>query len=218
MSLGRDLIRSTRDLSKRSEPVVQGLIWKPPQTKIAEFCLGNLLQVMNDLMIEKLFPMSNQKLPSVNLCSLSLVLLIHTTVKSLLFSKLNKPYPLCVSAWSTCSSLLLGSLCWTLSTLSMSYFFWGVEVLNAVCLLSSNKCWVEGGNHFPQHAGYYSANTADTVSVFSFQGTLLAHVQLAVYQAGHFQQVCSPASQFPACTITRSYSFQNLAFDLVEFC
>lgn len=45
--------------------------------------LGNLFQLLNDLVMKKLFPISSQNLYSVNLCSLSLVLLTCTTVKNL---------------------------------------------------------------------------------------------------------------------------------------
>lgn len=72
----------------------------------------------------------------------------------------------------------------------------GVQVLNTVDLLWSNKCWVDGDNHFPQHTGYSSANTTqDTASVFSCQGTLLAYVQLTVYQ--HTQVIFSRAAPQP---------------------
>lgn len=96
----------------------------------------------------------------------------------------------------------------------ISLTFTGGPSTVGACLLWSKKCWVEEDNHFPQHAGYSSANNAlDTVSVFSCQGTLLAHIQLVVSQATQvifsssaFQQPvpspqCCQELFFPRCKI-----------------
>lgn len=98
----------------------------------------------------------------------------------------------------------------------------GVQVLKAVDVLWSNKFWVDGDNHFPQHTGYSSANTTqDTASVFSCQGTLLAHVQLTVYQ--HTQVIFSRAAPQPVNSQPVLlpgiilFQVQNFAFVLVEF-
>ena len=55
--------------------------------------------------------------------------------------------------------------------------------LNTVLEVSPHQCQVQGHNHFPTPAGHTICDTRqDAIGLLGCLGTLLAHVQMAVYQ------------------------------------
>lgn len=73
--------------------------------------------------------------------------------------------------------------------------------------MSTNKCWGEGHDHFHEFTVYLIISIAqDTSGFFSCQGTLLPHVQLAVYQNPRFFF----AELLPSCAVLRLYYCHRL--------
>lgn len=132
-----------------------------------------------------------------------------------LFSRLEHPSTPSTSQ-GKCSSLTrLGTLCWTCSSLSVSFLHGGERAeLDGVFQEWSDDLWIRAGDHFPLSAGHAPADKAwDAVVHLCCQGTLLTRAQLAAPRA-------LPARQCPSYAIARVSSFPSTGlciFVLAEF-
>jgi len=140
--------------------------------------------------------MFRENLLCSSLCPLPLLLSLGTTEKSLSSFSLHFPFryfyvlitfPLIflfpkrnnVSLWDRYSTSLMIfiTLCWTLSSMSMS------SELDTVLQMWHHQSWLEGKGHLSWPAGDTLSDTAkNTISLLSSKSTLLTHGQLCVYE------------------------------------
>ena len=197
--MNRDTYSQIRLLRAPTRPWVSPRMGHPPPLWATCF------QCLTTITLKNFFLISSLNLPYFSLKSFTLVLSQYILLKclspsllmpcfkywktalrstqSFLFSRVNSPSSLSLSSYGRCSNprTFFVACLWTSSSRFMFLLYWGLRIWTQYSRWGLS--WAEEQDHLPHPAYHTTFDAAQyMVGFLGCEGTLLAHVQLAIHQ------------------------------------